>query len=807
MVARLALFLSVLTLPFLEASSQVTTLSSDSIDAATMDELAGILSLYQYMLNTLGAPSTPVRAKETIINESYLKIFMDSAVQVEDDLITERTVVLNKSIQGYLRDVDFFFKEVRFDFSQVTYTKGVDESGDSYYEIKYVATLTLRDQADSLIVRNQDRFLEVNQDDKEGLKIVSNYTTQADPTQIAKDWWMSIDSIWQTHFMTLVDQDTVDDSTLSRLIQLDSLSLAGMQQIRDLTPLLQLRGLRYLDLGGTSILDISPIRYAANLQYLDLSRTSIDSLQVLQYLTHLKTLHLNYTHLLSGPTLSYASEVEVLSLSGAVLSSYTYLGDLDRLKELDLSGSSIVEVGDWLLRLRHLQSLNLANTQVGYINLSGELPDLHFIDLSGTSIQNLGFVKQLSMLKSLNINHTPISTLKPASGHLSLKKIFADFTNISETEVQQFMTSNQGIVVLTQTDQLLSWWNDLDSTWQRSLTELGNIRPNMLVECLIPFLQSDTLNLINHGLTDPSPLSRFSQLRFLDISGNEFEDLAFCQTLSHLSVLVANRTPLSSFKGLEYALKLEKIVANETGIQNLLALSGLPNLTYLAMDGSQVADVEWIDFLRRRPSLQAVYCTEILEKWWDNLDYTLKENLKPMLGIYRPENLHQLVRSKSLELLEPNAEMLSQLSVFQWLETLTVRRASATFIPDLSGIGNLTKLNWIEGPLNSLFSLRHLPGLTSLNISNTAVTDLQDLAIFTSLTYLDCSSTPIKSLKPIRNLAQLKTLNISNTRVWQLNWLYDIRGMESLICYNSKVSDKKIEQFVDQFPNCTITNF
>ncbi|MFT4737244.1 MAG: stalled ribosome rescue protein Dom34, partial [Paraglaciecola sp.] len=162
MVARLFLLLSVLAISFLEASSQVTSSSNDSIDAATMDELAGILSLYQYMLNTVGSSRTPMSAKETIIKDSYQKIFLDSAVQIEDDLVTDRMVVMNKSVQGYFRDVDFFFREAKFDFSQISYHKRSSEVGDEYFEVKYVNTLSLTDFSDSTVTRSQDRFLEIN---------------------------------------------------------------------------------------------------------------------------------------------------------------------------------------------------------------------------------------------------------------------------------------------------------------------------------------------------------------------------------------------------------------------------------------------------------------------------------------------------------------------------------------------------------------------------------------------------------------------------------------------------------------------
>jgi hypothetical protein len=84
--------------------------SKDTLNAE-FDEVQGIVSLYRFMLNTVGSEEASTTEKETIINNSYLKIFRDAEVQIEDDLSTDRITALNKSVQGYLRDVDFFFKK------------------------------------------------------------------------------------------------------------------------------------------------------------------------------------------------------------------------------------------------------------------------------------------------------------------------------------------------------------------------------------------------------------------------------------------------------------------------------------------------------------------------------------------------------------------------------------------------------------------------------------------------------------------------------------------------------------------------
>lgn len=72
-------------------------------------QCSGLVKFFEGTLNFLADKKNPVKEKEIIINESYLKFFMNEKVQVEDDLDEKRLVPLYKDIPAYLSDVDFFF--------------------------------------------------------------------------------------------------------------------------------------------------------------------------------------------------------------------------------------------------------------------------------------------------------------------------------------------------------------------------------------------------------------------------------------------------------------------------------------------------------------------------------------------------------------------------------------------------------------------------------------------------------------------------------------------------------------------------
>ena len=66
----------------------------------------------EFLLNTVGSSQTSARDKDVIIRESYLKIFRDGKVQVEDDLLLDRKVVTNKDVTAYFKDIEFFYKNI-----------------------------------------------------------------------------------------------------------------------------------------------------------------------------------------------------------------------------------------------------------------------------------------------------------------------------------------------------------------------------------------------------------------------------------------------------------------------------------------------------------------------------------------------------------------------------------------------------------------------------------------------------------------------------------------------------------------------
>ena len=138
-----------------------------------------MVTFFGFMLNTLGSSSTSARDKDVLITESYSKIFRDAKVQVEDDLDEERSVITNKDVVAYLKDINFFFKEVKFEFTIEKIEQGVNADNQTFYKVSLHRNLS-GTTADGKTVNNiLPRFIEINFNPKDqDLKIVSIYTNE-----------------------------------------------------------------------------------------------------------------------------------------------------------------------------------------------------------------------------------------------------------------------------------------------------------------------------------------------------------------------------------------------------------------------------------------------------------------------------------------------------------------------------------------------------------------------------------------------------------------------------------------------------
>ncbi|MDH5609304.1 MAG: hypothetical protein OEY56_07470, partial [Cyclobacteriaceae bacterium] len=781
---------------------------SSSSEDPMIAKAQGLVNYYRFLLNNIGSATTPVMEKEVIIQESYAKVFKDANVQIEDDLMIDRKAITNKNVQAYLRDVDFFFRRVSFDFQEIDIRRDISETGKPYYLVSFVSKLTGISLEGEAVSNTVDRFLEINVDPEGGLQIVSVYTTKISREQALTEWWADLSKGWADVFRSILrtDREKPEMYQLTNLLRLDSLNIAGNEWVDDATPLAMLRNLRYVNLEKTAIEELTPLRYALNLEELHIARTPVSDLRVMEYFRNLKILDISETRTSDLSPLRYLSGLTELQSSHSISFDFSPVGSLTNLKKLNLS-HSVMDNLSVLSPLTRLEYLNLDHTNIPGLMGIESLTSLRELNISNTYIKKLDPLKGHKALQTLSANHTQIDDLSPLSGNVPLKKIYVDFSGISDRTATAFMKKNPRILVITNTARIMAWWEGLSRPWQQAFSRIAGWDASPSREGLIQFLQSDSLSLEGFGLDSGEPLRLFSGLTYLNISDNPFASLDFAADLSEMVTLQAKNLPITDVSPLSACLNLAYLDLEGAKVTNLSPLNRMARLSYINLDGSGLTDAQARQFLVTNEQTVLIYQTAILKSWWQGLDESWKNALMAKIDQSPDsEHLHRLIEQRELAI-SGQIRDLEPVSAFIRLEKLRVRATQVTSLAPVTDMPYLKSVECSEGPLADLSPLADMPQLEELTLSNTPVEDLRPISRLYGLKKLNCSGTQIKSLKPLEGLSALSHLNISNTKVWQLAWLFDLLNLQELICYNTRISENKLEEFNVRFPDCTVTYY
>src|SRR6478736_2697684 len=218
--------------------------------AAREKRVKDIVTFLEFVLNTLGSSNTSTRDKDVLISESYSKIFRDAKVQVEDDLDEERGVVTNKDVVAYLKDINFFFRDVKFEFTIDKIDQGTTSGNNDFYKVSLHRNLSGTTVDGKAVNSSVPCFIEINFNPKDqDLKIVSIYTNEFNEKGAMLNWWNQLSYEWQSLFRKKFSfNDSVTLSDIKKITSLEELNLSNNHYIQSFEPLSQLKNLKTLDL-------------------------------------------------------------------------------------------------------------------------------------------------------------------------------------------------------------------------------------------------------------------------------------------------------------------------------------------------------------------------------------------------------------------------------------------------------------------------------------------------------------------------------------------------------------------------------
>ena len=823
MIRKLILIFGLLMGMYWTAAAQ--KLSSEEVKSYT-EECQDLVNYLQFTLNAIGDNDLSPKEKDIIISESFLKMFRDSKVQIEDDLVPDREAVTNKDVQAYLKDVDFFFSKVVFSYKILSVKLQTNENNQEYFKIHSLRTLSGNTLQGDSIYNEQARYIEVavNADLRE-LKIVSIYTTKLNEKEENIKWWNDLPISWKEilgkeqefcehlsfsnvmfidHNYIVVEPptDTItyseveleycdslgmnipnaqtdtlffhNDSlkvyyeaqveiALNKIISMKELDVSGRLDILYLSPLSKLSSLQNLNLKGTLINDLYDIRNLIDLEDLNVSHTQIKQIDALVYSMSLRNLDLSHTKVYTLEPIRNLTRIKVLNISHTLVDDLEPISGFTQLSDLRLQNTMIQQL-DVLQNMKTLTFLDMDNSHISDIESLSSLKNLKILSANNTLLKNLQPLSKLDNLSVLHCDNTEITSLKALDGKKSLSKIYCDNTLLGKQKALDFMRDNPQVLVVYESQKLQQWFKKLPPIWKDIFSSYVEINiEDPSKEELHQVSNIKELQLQKMKLGTLEPLSQIEKLEKLDISYSDITSIEPLYELRYLSWLNISHTIINSIAVLENNNSLQYLDINHTKITGLQALRESYSLNKLFIEQTPIKSIQPIQDLNGLMVLKA-----------DGTEISTEQFEEFILN-----NPGCLVTYQSLQLMEWWKE-LSEIykNVFANMQTWNHQNPDSEELHLLVRKRVVTISN--NRNISSLSELKPFLLLEELNVNGCQISDISSISNLERLLKLDLSQNPILDLSPLQNLTQLTTINISDTPIDHLEWVMNLKKLQFL---------------------------
>lgn len=594
--------------------------------------------------------------------------------------------------------------------------------------------------------------------------------------------------------------------TLQQIAKTTEVNVAGDKNIEDLNPLSELSELRFLNCSDTKVSDINPIRNLNKIKELNISGTEISDISNLKYANVVQVFKADNTQISDISVVSFFKDLNNLSLANTNVSDINPLTVCINLTTLNLSRTQITNLAP-LTNLLNLYDLDISNTPVSNISPLHALVNLHFLNIEGTQVTDLAPLNNLDGLNEINFSNTQISDLMPLDKMSRLSKIYCDNSLVDKKMTDTFMSSNPNVLVIYETKALELWWNALPSFWKDLLTDQAMTSKRPTKEELHSIINIRNLK-VNHFIQDAEPISRLTNIEFLDMSDSKIDDLSPLYGLHNLKSLNVKNTVISDLSALSNLKNLKELNIENTDVKSLKPLYDLSNLSIIYADGSKINRDEVIGLKKQQRQLTVVYQTDELRMWWGNLDLSWREIFNSHLLCDSNPTAEQLQSIIDIEEVIVNPDnvvySLEPLRQMAFLKKLIINNNQIQDLTPLSDKEYLEVLSVSGNPVDNIIPLANSHSLKNLNIENTPVSDLTPIASLKNVKVLNIGGTSVRNLKPLADYQSLEDLSIVNTYIKSVVPLENLTSLKHLKAYKTKIKNKHIELLKQKFPDLNV---
>lgn len=806
-----------------------------------------LVSYLESTLNFIGDKDELQSEKDLIINNTYLKIFANDKVQVEDDLDENREIPLNKDIQAYLKDIDFFYNDVQFTFEVEDVQQLVSDSGEIVYKItlnRMLEGVTINNDS---IKNNQLRYIEINLDPyHKDLKIASIYTTKVKEKDALRNWWNKMDDDWKNYFgKSIIVYDTLPLNNIVSFTDSSIVTKIWDQQTFNDT-------ISYTDITYDSLIvsDNVPIIRTDTIDKLVYDTVVANTSTIVRILKSFKSITTidisNNLTLNNLKPIAELTEVVKLNLSNTLISDLTPVRNLNKLEELICSGSAVSNLNQLIYNVS-LVSIDISNTAVADADIISNFRFIEKLNISHTAITDISPLSKLQQLSQLKMEGTLVADFTTLSGMSNISDLDLSNSDLWDISTLDTITSLQILNIDSTHVSNIATLSKLPNLriLQANNTQLFNLEPlynsehlnviycdnskvtikeaNSFMEknkdCLVIFNSAVLINWWNslsakwkeifrenYHIQDPINKEKLHQLinqkTISFANNNQVQSLSPLSMMHRLEDINMSETSVFDLSPLSSLNNLENINLKKTNVKNLSDLAGLNNLRKLNIEST---DVDNLVSLQDISGLEIIYADNTGVD--ANRVSALRNSVPECLVIFQSEKLRLWWENmdsnwknefmKSFELpSSPTNEQLQELVNRKKLEII-----NNPGIGDLNALHifkNLETLIINSTSVSDLSQLNSITTLTSLDISNNPVSNIQYLAGLTRLENLIMENTPVENIEPISSLVSLISLNISGTKVRSLKYIQSLVHLQKLYFNNTRIKNiKYIYQLTD----------
>lgn len=807
------------------------------------EQVRQMVNYLQETLNFIGDPSVSAQEKDVIFKESYIKIFRDDKVQIEDDLDENRGVSIHKDVQAYLKDVDFFYDNVKFKFDIQSITPQINDSGETFFKVSMIRSLAGWNIVGDTINNNRNRYLEINLDIKnKDLKIVSFYTTKPNEKVELCNWWNSMDKPWKEYLgkdyivydsikmsdinmilkdgfempvkehvilkdsFMIVDNDTMSMDRADELYGHKPDTVIFINDVvsrwvnktitADLAPIYETLKLitktTNVDVSNNQdIKNINPLSELPDLQSLDCSNTKVSDISPIRNHNKITELNISNTQVKDISNLKYANVVQNFTADNLNIDDISIVAFFEDMTNFSIANTKVTNIAP-IAGCINLISLNLSNTNIDNITDLKELHKLCELDISGNNISDIEPLSTLVNLNSLNIDSICISDLSPLKNLTKLKTINCSNTKVASLDPLKDMVHlhrvycDNTLITKEMADDFMRLKSNVIVIAE---TKMFEVWWKSLPSFWKSLLSSQNNTNINPTKEELHVIINMKSLKLNDV----IQDIAPIEYLTNLENLDLSNSKIDDISPLRALRGLKTLDISNTEISDLSPLSKNEALRFINMEKTKVSSLKPLHGLTNITKILAedseVTAAEV---------YELKKRQRQVTVIYQTDNLRlwwgnlssswkDIFNSYVKCNINPTAEQLQSIVD---LEEIEIDNSSA--IHTLEPLTQLMFLRKLVADNNQIYDLSPLEDkiyLEVLSVSGNPIDNIAPLQNLNALREIDLENTTVSDLVFISYLQNVKILNISGTYVKNLKPLAEFNALEELMIANTSVKN------------------